>query len=196
MKDLDRIIRNLKAMLKLARIVASSDDDKNFPIQQIEYLGKNCDGTMWFPYGMHANLPPDVLTIVLTLNGNSEERYILPSSPKERLESPLPSPLLEGELLLFNPVTKAFVFFKQDGSMIINTPKDLIATVAGDADIIAVNIKLTGVTDINGTIIDLTGKITGGADIISSTGKSLSLHTHAQGADSGGDTEVETNVPT
>lgn len=204
MENVDKLLRTLKGLLRLARIVSSGSDDKSFPIQQIEYLGKNCDATMWLPYGMHANLPPDVLAIAISLNGNTETRYAFPSSPDKRSESPLPNPLSEGDLLLFNPVSKAYVYFKADGTIKIDTSLDLdvavagnlTAVITGNANIVATNIVLSGVTDINGTVIDLTGKITGAADVISGTGKSLSLHTHAQGVDSSADTQVETNVPT
>lgn len=142
-------------MLRLARIVASGSDDKSFPNQQIEYLGKNCDATIWFPYGMHANLPPDVLAIAISLNGNLETRYAFPSSPKERLESSLPNPLSKGDLLLFNPVSKAYVYFKADGSMVINTPKNLTATVASDTTITS-----TGKIIADGSAIELGSTIT------------------------------------
>ncbi len=120
MPGTDRLFRTMKGLLRLARIVTSSSDNKDFPIQQIEYLGKNCDATVWMPYGMHANLPPDVLAIAMSLNGNLETRYAFPSSPKKRLEDPLPNPLSEGELLLYNPTTQAYVYFKADGSITMN----------------------------------------------------------------------------
>ncbi len=189
MGNVDKLLRTMKGLLRLARIVASSSDDKNFPVQQIEYLGRNCDATVWFPYGMHANLPPDVLAIAMSLNGNLETRYAFPSSPKERLESPLPNPLEEGDLLLFNPVSKAYVYFKADGDININS--------TGTISITAPDIELTGDVDINGTMIRASdGRVTSAEDVLSVSGVSLQTHVHAQGVDSASDTQVPTNVPT
>lgn len=189
MGNVDKLLRTMKGLLRLARIVASSSNDKAFPVQQIEYLGRNCDATIWLPYGMHANLPPDVLAIAMSLNGNLETRYAFPSSPKERLESPLPNPLEEGDLLLFNPVSKAYVYLKADGDIDINS--------TGTISITAPDIKLTGDVDINGTVIRASdGRIISAEDVLSTSGVSLQTHTHAQGVDSDGSVEVEVNAPT
>lgn len=155
MADVDRLLRTLKGLFRLARIVSSGNDDKAFPNQQIEYLGKNCDATFWFPYGMHANLPPDVLAIAMSLNGNTETRYTFPSSPKERQNSAFPNPLEEGDILFFNPTSKAYVYFRADGDIIVNTPKDLTATVTGDA-----NVNATGKITVDGSAIELGSTIT------------------------------------
>lgn len=51
-------------------------------------------------------------------------------------------------------------------------------------------LKPSGEVEINGA------RITPGGDVISATGVSLNNHTHTQGNDSGGSTEVPTNPPT
>jgi len=153
---LNDIVNNVKGLMKLARIVAQTNDDTlPFPVQRVEYLGKTADSIVWHPYGFSANLPPDVLTIALALNGNAESRYSLASSPKERREQPLPNPLKVGETLMFNPTTKSFMFFREDGAVIQETQGEYIHRVKGNMTIIVDgNLKTTvagnNLTDVEG----------------------------------------------
>lgn len=70
------------------------------------------------------------------------------------------------------------VWLKSDGSVII-------ANALG-----AIELKADGSVNINGAVISAAGEVT------SATGKVLSTHIHAQGNDSGSDTQVPTNPPT
>lgn len=87
-----------------------------------------------------------------------------------------------------------FTFSNPNGNISLNSFGFLIGTVTGFAisDGSAVLSLASGLFSVNGATIPLTG------DVVSSAGtgsKSLSGHTHAQGNDSDGDTEVETNPP-
>jgi hypothetical protein len=190
------IIQMIKNVVRYCVLTSLSDDDKKYPIHQISYFGKTADGVAWYPWGFHANPGKSALGLMFVVGGNPESRVFIPGSPEERLDSLLPTPLKEGEVLVFNPLTKSFVHWKEDGTIAVDSQKDVSVNAKANVDITAVNINLVGITDINGTVIDLTGKITGAADVVSGTGKSLNLHTHAQGADSNADTQVETSVPT
>lgn len=152
-------IRAIKNLIRFARVTAAGGDDKDFPVQQVEYLGKTGDTAMWFPYGVSANIPPDFLALILSTGANPEARIAFPASPKERLVSPLPSPLASGELLVFNPLTQAFVHFRSDGSIEVKTPTDLDMTVAGNVNLI---VDGNVVADIEG---DLIANAAGDADI-------------------------------
>lgn len=155
--NIDDVVRMVKGLFRLARIVGSTDDTQTFPVQGIEYLGKNSDAVIWFPYGCHANLPSNVLAVIGQLNGDPEERYAFPSSPRERQDSALPNPLLEGEILWFNPASKAYIYMKADGSIDVSTPKNLTINVAGNA-LVDVEGNLTA--DIEGnTAIDTAGNL-------------------------------------
>ena len=67
----------IKNILRWARITAPGADDKQFPAQQMEYLGKVADGVMLFPYGMHGNVPADVLALIGSVQGNPDNRVAI-----------------------------------------------------------------------------------------------------------------------
>ena len=70
------------------------------------------------------------------------------------------------------------VWLKSDSSVIISNALG------------AIELKADGSVDINGAVISPTGEVT------NASGKVLGTHTHSQGNDSDGDSEVETNAPT
>lgn len=152
-------VRMIKSLIRMAIIGAFSSDDKEFPKHTVEYMGKVGDAIAWYPYGFHANPGKGTLAIALSLGSNAENRIVMPGSPKERIaEDLLPTPLKEGELMFYHPLTKSHIHLKEDGSVDIKSVADLniqvdgnlIANVDGDADI-----------DVDGTVdIDATGDIT------------------------------------
>ena len=91
----------LKQLLRWARISLAGDDVAQYPVQQTEYLGKTGYALMWFPYGFHANVPADTLTLLLSLQGNSESRVALPGSGPSRPR------VAEGEVVVFHPPRSA-----------------------------------------------------------------------------------------
>lgn len=127
-------MRAIKSLLRFARVTAIGKDDKDFPVQQVSYFGKVGDAVMWFPFGMTANVPLDFINVIMSMNSNPEERVAFPTSAKERLTPPLPSPLESGEVVMFNPLTRAYVFFRADGSIEIKSPADFDLTVAGNVN--------------------------------------------------------------
>ncbi len=102
----------LKNLIRLARTTRASADDTDFPIQQISYMGKVGDALMWFPYGYHANIPPDYLSLFVTPGANNESRVAFPGSPQKRIKN-----LVAGEVVVFHPPTGSKIHFKADGSI-------------------------------------------------------------------------------
>jgi hypothetical protein len=126
-----RSIRNtIKSLLRLARVAKAGDDTEEFPIQQVAYLGKVGNTVMWFPYGMHANIPADELVLMVAMQGNPEARVSFPGSPQKRVK-----PLAGTEVTFFHPVTGSKLHFKADGSIEIESKNGMAITVAGDAAI-------------------------------------------------------------
>ncbi len=151
----------LKGLVRLAVVSSFSSDDKAFPIHKIEYMGKVADAVAWYPYGFHANPGPDALAIFFAIGGNSESRVFLPGSPEDRIDDLLPTPLAENEVLLYHPPTKSYIHFKEDGTIDIDSQKDvniraignMVAAVEGNLDVDAkgtVDIDSVGKTTITG----------------------------------------------
>jgi phage gp45-like len=145
----------IKGLLRWAIVTAISTDDQDFPKHQVSYLGKESDAIAWHPYGIHSNPGAEVLGLIVSLSGNSENKVILPGSPKERLHDSLPTPLGDGEILIYNPKTHSYVHFLASGSIAIVSKDDLNITVTGDA-----NINSTGTTIITASAIELGSTIT------------------------------------
>jgi cytoskeletal protein CcmA (bactofilin family) len=155
----------IKGLIRWARTTKSGPDDLDFPYQQVSYQGKVGDAIMWFPYGYHANLPPDYLNAIIALGGNPEARVALPGSPQQRIY-----PIAESEVVVYHPVKKSKIHFRANGDIEIttdnlqhihllrdkiwiDTPLDLDADVGGNA-----TVDVVGDIDVTSSTGDITAK--------------------------------------
>jgi hypothetical protein len=140
----------LKNLIRWAVITAIADDTQNYPIHQIGYQDKNSDCLAWYPYGFHANPGADTMALFFSTGSNAENRVMFPGSPKDRLGGKMPTPLEEGEVVFYHPLTKSHIHLKRDGSIDVNSCKDVNLTVAGNI-----------VADVEGNITaDVEGDVT------------------------------------
>ncbi len=109
MKNIKNMI---KSLLRWARTTKAGDDTADFPVQQVGYLAKVGDSVMWFPYGMHANIPADELVLMVSMQGNPEARVSIPGSPQKRVK-----PLAASEVVFFHPDTGSKLHFKANGDI-------------------------------------------------------------------------------
>ena len=127
-------MRNMiRSLLRWARVTRAGDDTKDFPVQQVSYLAKVGDTVMWFPYGMHANIPADELVLMVSMQGNPEARVSIPGSPQKRVK-----PLAASEVVFFHPDTGSKLHFKANGDIEITSVKDVAINVADNVTIDAV----------------------------------------------------------
>lgn len=163
----------LRNLLRWARITKAGTDDQQFATQQMEYLGKVSDGLIVFPYGIHGNVPPDALALMFAVQGNADNRAAIAWTPKDRPK------LKEGEVAFYHPPTDAFIIWRQSGDLDIETgeggTKDI--NIKASTVNITADLKVTGNTEFTGTV-KANGKV------IDDT------HGHAQGNDSGGNSEA------
>jgi hypothetical protein len=150
----------LKGIVRWAVINSISLDNKDFPVHKVAYMGKAADALAWYPYGFHANPGAEALCVMLSMNADPENKVILPGSPKERGGSLLPTPLLPGEVLVYNPTTQSYIHMKLDGGIDIEaTISDInIKSSLGNVNVDAINSVLTttGITRIVSTgLIDI-----------------------------------------
>lgn len=148
----------IKNLLRWARITGPGADDKQFPTQQMEYLGKVADGVMLFPYGYHGNVPDDFLALIAAVQGNPDNRVAIGVLPKNR------PTLAAGEVAFYHPPTDAFIIWRSSGELDIETGSG----GTKDINITAANVNITGNLDVSGTF-NCDGNATlggsGGADI-------------------------------
>lgn len=159
-------------LLRWARITKPGSDDKQFATQQMEYLGKVGDGIIVFPYGMHGNVPADALALMFAVQGSPDNRAAIAWTPKDR------PTLKAGEVAFYHPPTDAFIIWRQSGDLDIETGGGGTA----DINIKAQTINIEADVNITGNTA-FTGTVTANGKVIDDT------HQHAQGVDSGGNSE-------
>jgi len=143
MKDGIRWTRVVKAKTE-------ADDPTKFYVQQVEYMGKPSDSLMVYPYGIHANVPADAFGLMFSIQGNPDNRGTIAWTPKNRPD------LAGGEVAFYHPPTDAFIIWKANGDLDIET---------GNAGIGQINVKSGNINIKSGDITIESGDI----DITSGT---------------------------
>lgn len=162
------MIDKLKRLIRWARVSKAGDDDKQFPVQQVEYLGKVGDCFMVFPYGMHGNAKEDSMVLMLSVGGNAENRAGIPGTPQDRPQ------MADGELCLYHPPSQSIIHFKSNGDIDI----DAVKNEQGDVNIKGVNVNITGDAAISGDL-SVAGDTALGATVTAGGTNIGQLHTHS-----------------
>lgn len=147
----------LQDLIKYCFTTKGGDDTKQFPVQQISFMGNVVDAFIVFPWGMHANVSKDALGIALGINADDQSIAAIMTSANERIKD-----LKEGEVIFFHPKSKTFTHYKNggdldvsvNGSENVNITKDWNITVGGNVNLKAANVKI----DASTTELGLTGK--------------------------------------
>lgn len=161
-----------KKMIRWARVTLGGSDDKPFPVQQVEFMGKTGDCVMVFPFGMHANADVDSLVLMFSAQGDSANRAGIPFMPQGRPE------MAEGEVCLYHPGSGSIIHLKSNGDIDLTAPS---VNINGDANITG-DLTVTGATALS--------------DTVTSNGVNISdTHSHTQANDSAGNTEVPVGPP-
>lgn len=125
--------------------IETSTNASQFPVQQIEYMGKTTDCLVFFPYGQFARLPKEQFLLLFSIAGEENHRAAFGSGdPTDRPE------INQGEVVYFHPESQTKLTFKNGGELEIDSKSDLNITVNGDVNITAnedVNITANG--DVN-----------------------------------------------
>jgi phage gp45-like len=121
----------LQKLLRWAKIADAGDDDDQFPVQKVSYMGKTGNSIMVFPYGIHGNVPADSLALMFSVQGNPDNRASIAWTPKTR------PTLADGEVAFYHPPTDAFIIWREDGNLEIET---------GDSGSQPITIKCTTAT--------------------------------------------------
>ena len=159
----------------LARVGGSNGQT---PVQQVTYMDKVSDVVPWLPYGFAASVPPEELTVLLSILANSDSTVSLPGSPGKDPE------MVKSEVALYHPETGSKVHMRADGSIdIIAGAASIVLTAAGGIILKPGSIPVT----IDGDLVvtgdaTVTGSTALGA-IVTSSAKDISLtHTHLAGS--------------
>ena len=187
-----------KNSIRMSRITSPGSDDGQFPSQQMEYLGKVADGVTVFPYGFHANVTADVLALMFSVQGLPENRLAMPFNTKKRPK------LAAGEVAFFHPPTDAFIIWRANGDLDIETGnsgtgninitcKQANVTASESVTFDTPEATFTGNVTIDADL-DVTGATTLSATV-TSNGKDISdTHTHTGSATAPTGPQVDTGA--
>lgn len=166
---------SLKRLLRFDNLLKFFDGGA-FRSARVKGLGKESTVYVVYPYGLTANAPVGSLCISWQVSGEESNRVAIADDPQNR-----PKNLEPGEVAVSNHLTGSEVRFKANG--------DISITTSTDVNISATNLNVTGDVAIAGDVaITGTNVMHNGANI-------GDTHIHSQGADSNGDSEVDTGGP-
>jgi phage gp45-like len=132
-----------------------SDDSSAYPKTQVVSNGKATDIVRLSTYGICANPPKDAHVLMLSSQGQESSKFGVFNDFLNRMKG-----LAEGEVVLFNTLTGAFVYMKANGDIEVNTDTKIKVNAGGDIDVDAGgkitadavgNIDATAGGDINAT---------------------------------------------
>lgn len=190
------IVNMLKSIVRWAVLNSISSDDKDFPLHKTTYMGKAGDAAAWYPYGYHANPGKDTLALMFAMNADCENRVVMPGSPKERIDPLMPTPLAEGEVVMYHPTSKSYVHFKEDGTIDIDSQLDVNVRTVGDLNAIVAG-DMTA--DVEGNVdADIEGTTTvnsaGAIDIDTAAAIAIDAVGDIDITSSGGDVNIDANT--
>ena len=163
----------LKGIIRLCEVTLAGEGTADYPQQQIEYMEKTANAISWFPYGFHANLPPETLAILFAISGVPEARVFMGGSPKDR-----PLDLESGEVAFFHPSTGSEIRLKANGDIQLTAP----------------NVNIVGNLDVSGTL-DIAGATSLGATVTSNGTDISDTHTHVGSPTAPSGSQSNTGVP-
>lgn len=185
--------------------ITGADKGLKVPNQQVSSLGRLGDSAILSPYGLYADLPAGTLLKEIASN------VFMPMTVAR------PSDTEQGEPVFFHPATNTRIVARNNGDLDISTVEasgninietvNANITASASVTVDTPNTTFTGDVQIDGAL-NVDGDITSLANIIAALlvqgatlsisgagsidGKDYATHTHSQGNDSDGDTQVNT----
>lgn len=142
--------------IKLGKVTRNSSDEEPIPKLQITYLEKVADAALLLPYGLTSRpIPGDTLCLVINIQGQEENRIAIPLGSTKRKKG-----LKDGETVLENQKAGSFLYMREDGTLEIQIPQDLLTivkaiaiTASGDTNLDTSALKITTPSsEITGTL--------------------------------------------
>lgn len=126
---------------------APIEDETRNVIQQLQVklydAVKNC-GKLG-QYGLYSNAPSGSFVIVMQVNGQDEVLFGIEDDVNNR-----PRALKEGEVMLYNTLTKSFIYLDADSNIQVYSAKDLNLNITGNVNLTAQQVNITASTQITG----------------------------------------------
>lgn len=137
MNLLTKLKNKVQGIIKYAYVTSTRDDSLDYPNQATSFYKKTNATQIISPYGLCAHLPKNTKVVLLSVQGNSENRAAIGFSQSDRFKN-----LEEGEVVVGNPKSRAFVKFDKDGNIEIISEDELNITVSNDVNLKCTNCKI------------------------------------------------------
>ena len=123
------LLSKLKNLIRWARVSRAGVGSGQFPVQQVEYLGKTGDTVVVYPFGFHANAEVDNLVFMSDVHGQAENRAAVVTSGSR-------PDLAAGEVAVYHPGSGSIIKMKADGDIEMAAPNvNIIGDVAISGDL-------------------------------------------------------------
>lgn len=96
-------------------------------------------------YGLYGNAPKGSFVILMQVNGQEEVLFGIEDDVNNR-----PRGLKEGEVMLYNTLTKNYIYLSAEGKTQVYTKTDLDIKVEGNVNINATQVNINSATKITG----------------------------------------------
>jgi len=159
------ILSKVYNLVKRAIITLPIQDNEQYQVAQIQYMGKTSTAQIINPYGLDSNMPEGSLLVVFNVQCQEENKVAIGNKSEIRFKD-----LKPGEVVVGNPITRSNIFFEANGDITIKGTANVNINVTGNINITTPQVNLTG--DLN-----VTGTITATTDVVGG-GKSLATHVH------------------
>ena len=186
-------------MITYAYLISNKEDDNDNQIAEVGYLGSKTNARMFWIYGLSGHAPRGSTLLSFAVNAHKQNLTAFPSHPSTRRKG-----MKEWEFATGNQQTGAETFYDADGNLNILAPGgDVIITAANNVTVTCDTLSATATTSatVTAPTISLVGNvaITGNLSVtgtMTNAGTDIgATHTHPQGNDSAGDSQVNTGTP-
>lgn len=183
-----RLYNKFLQMIRQAYYSVISSDTSEYPQAQVVSNGKATNIVRLSTYGIFGNPPKDSHVLMLQSQGQESTKFGIFNDMIRRKKG-----LSEGECGLYNTLTGAIVYMKEDGSILIESPTvvdvkapviNAEATTVNITGSAAINLEAPAITLKGVTIIDGSISGPGGAPLSAPNGVvigALDLGTHIHG---------------
>lgn len=139
-------------MIKQAFISFVTDDSTAYPQGQATYNGKTSEFTRLSPYGLCSNPPQGALILLFSSQGQESVKFGISDLMPDRFKN-----LKSGEVVLYNYLSRSFVYIKENGDIEVNSQADLLANVASNVTLscggnLSANVSGTTTVDSAGNV--------------------------------------------
>lgn len=125
------LLNKMVSMIKIALTTSVMDDSKQFPFMQAQFMTKVND--IWFmtPYGFYSSPPVNSIGIVFNIQAQEQNRVGIFNDYERRNKN-----LEEGEVELFNTLTKTRITLKANGDLDVFVNNNEIINITGNDTIV------------------------------------------------------------